>query len=510
MALGIDCSTTSCKVIAFNQTGHLLAIGRSPIAILTSPDNGHEQDAESWWQALVDATRQVTAQIDVHRLVGVSLACQRETFVLTDGDGRPLGNALLWMDERGRDQLGWIEKQIGGEAFHRTTGKPLSGNLTAPKLAWLAENYPDRMHNAARILDVHGFLIHRLIGSPCTSWGCADPTGLFDMQQQRWSPEIVVACGARMDQLPPAIAPGAWVGEVTASAAELCGLPEGLPVYAGLGDGQAGGLSINLSHTESAYLNLGTAVIGGFYSPTYVISRAFRTMFGGYPTGYFLETVILGGAYTLDWFIKQFCGPADQGETEIQSQSVNQTQTSQPIPFRLEQMAQELPPGAEGLLLVPYWNSAMNPYWDPAARGIIIGWQGRHGKAHMYRAILEGIAFELRLHLEGVAQALGQQIAQFIAMGGGTHSSMWLQVIADVTGIPIRVCDTPEAAALGAGILAASGSGMFPDVFQAAEAMTPRLSSTYLPEPARHKHYVHLYETVYRHLYPALREYLGN
>jgi xylulokinase len=167
-----------------------------------------------------------------------------------------------------------------------------------------------------------------------------------------------------------------------------------------------------------------------------------------------------------------------------------------------------IPPGAEGLMLVPYWNSAMNPYWDAAASGIVVGWRGMHTRAHLYRAILEGIAFEQRLHTEGVEAALGQPVESYVAMGGGTRSARWCQIIADVTGKPVYRAMTPEAAALGAGIQAAAGVGVFSDVRAAADAMTHIEPEPFVPDAARHGFYSRLYADVYRGLFPALQSSL--
>jgi len=167
-----------------------------------------------------------------------------------------------------------------------------------------------------------------------------------------------------------------------------------------------------------------------------------------------------------------------------------------------------IPPGAEGLMLVPYWNSAMNPYWDAAASGIVVGWRGVHTRAHLYRAILEGIAFEQRLHTEGVEAALGQPVESYVAMGGGAQSERWLQIIADVTGKPVYRAVVTDAAALGAGILAATGVGLFTDVRAAAKAMTRIAPEPFVPDAGRHAFYSQLYAEVYRALFPAVQPYL--
>ena len=202
--------------------------------------------------------------------------------------------------------------------------------------------------------------------------------GLFDMQAHDWAGEILDGIGLAPDRLPALYPPGAPLGGVSAEAAAACGLPAGLPVICGLGDGQAAGLGAGITGPGAAYLNLGTAVVSGTYSEGYLAGRAFRTTCGGVPGTYLLETVLLGGTYTVSWFLREFAAGA---RPEAQSEEA------------WEAAAAALPPGAEGLMLLPYWNSAMNPYWDAGASGAVVGWRGSHGPAHLYRAILEGIAY---------------------------------------------------------------------------------------------------------------------
>ena len=220
-------------------------------------------------------------------------------------------------------------------------------------------------------------------------------------------------------------------------------------------------------------------------------------MTGGIPGTYVLETVLLGGTYTVSWFIENFSGLA--GSVLMDEKSPEDV---------LEAAAAGISPGADGLVLVPYWNSAMNPYWDAAASGIVVGWRGIHRAAHFYRGILEGIAFEQRLHTLGVESALGREIDRYIAVGGGADSALWCQIIADVTGKPVFRAATSEAAALGAAILAAAGIGMYADVPSAARVMTRLAPHSFKPIPERRAFYEKLYRDVYRFLFPSLQKHL--
>lgn len=493
LVIGLDCSTTACKAIVWDRNGIPLSSGRSPLPIQKPQPSWHEQPAEAWWKATVKALRQATEQINPRYLAAACISPQRETFVITDQSGNPVHPALLWMDERCRSLLPEIDELYGKERVHRESGKPLSANLTLGKLFWLTKNMPELSAKTNRVNDVHAFLANHLTGRFITSWGCADPTGLFNMEKNCWNNDLIHLTGFHPDQFPDAVPTGEVIGRLLPEAARICGLPPGIPLIAGLGDGQAAGLGVNITQPGEAYLNLGTAVVSGTFSQKYLYDPAFRTMVSGIPGAYILETVLLGGAYTINWFLEKFCGQPGQ---------------VMPSEKDIEKEALRVPPGSNGLILVPYWNSAMNPYWDAAASGIIVGWRGIHGLPHLYRAILEGIAFEQRLHTDGVENALGQKIDTFIAVGGGSRSRAWCQIIADITRKTVVRANTSEATALGAGILAAAACGWYPNSQAAAQAMTRLSPGKFRPDPNRAAFYDRMFQDVYKSLYPALQPYL--
>jgi hypothetical protein len=233
-------------------------------------------------------------------------------------------------------------------------------------------------------------------------------------------------------------------------------------------------------------------------SDDYVTSNAFRTMYSGIPGTYILETVWLAGAYLVKWFVDTF--------TDFETVGSAFDLTAEEI---LDNAASKIPPGAQGLMLVPYWNSAMNPYWDASASGIMVGWRGFHQRAHMYRAILEGIAFEQRLHTEGVESALGRKIDRYIAVGGGAGNALWCQIIADITGKTVFRTPTKEATSLGSAILAASGGGIYKDIQEAAQNMTQIDPQPFTPNEERQGLYDQLYGEVYLDLYPKLQNSLA-
>jgi xylulokinase len=483
--IGLDCSTSAVKAIVWDSKGSPVSTGRSPLTILHPHPQWHEQSADSWWDCACSAIREALQTLDPAQITGLAISHQRETFVPIDAGGNPLRNGILWMDERATEQIDAFARAIAPGEFQEITGKPLSGNLSIIKMAWIKAHEPEVWSRAAEWLDVHAFLIYKLTGQLSTGWGCADPTGLFDINRNTWSEKICAAVGLPIDHLPKTYAPGEKIGEITSRAAELTGLPEGISVFAGLGDGQSAALGMNIIQTGDAAISLGTSVITSVFSPQKRVSRAFRTTCAGVPGTYLYEMVLLGGTYTVDWFLTNFAG----------ARSIQE----------VEKAAQAIEPGAGGLMLVPYWNSVMNPYWDPSASGMIVGWRGFHTGDHLYRAILEGIGYEVRLELEGAEQALGSSVERLVVTGGGSKSALWREIIAQITGLPVYRSLTAESAALGAGILAAAGCGLYPDIQTAALAMSAQPADPVLPDSNTQALYDRLYREVYLSLYPNLK-----
>lgn len=496
LILGIDCSTTACKAIAWDAAGRAVAEGRAPIPLVNPGPDAWEQDAERWWTATAEATREAVAALGqggAARVRAVGLTHQRETFVLTDASGAPLHPALVWMDARCRPEVAEAVQRLGEARLHALSGKPPCTTPSLYKLLFLlGRGAPALRALRPRVLDVHALLSWRMTGRLCTSLASADPLGLVDMEARAWAPELLDLAGLAPADLPELCEPGAVIGGLTAGAAASLGLPPGVPVVAGAGDGQSAALGAGLVGPGAAYLNLGTAIVSGVISPAYRTDRAFRTLYAAMPGAYLLETDLKGGTFTLTWLVERLLGrPAGEVGEALAA---------------LEQEARALPPGADGLLLVPYWNGVMNPYWDDNATGIAVGWHGGHAPAHLYRAILEGIALEQRLHTEAVEAAAGP-IGELLVMGGGSRSDLWCQILADVIGKPVVRAGTSEATSLGAGILAAWAAGLFPDLGAAVQAMTSRGEAF---APGEHRAiYDRLYREVYVGLYPALAGALG-
>jgi xylulokinase len=486
LVISVDCSTSGVKCIAWGLDGSQVATGSSPLS-LSIPQHGYgEQDPRDWWKGLLEAVRSCMQYLDPARIKAFAVTHQRETFACLDAGDSPIRPAMLWLDVRAGDQV----NRFGTPRIHEVTGKPANPTPAFYKLLWIRENEPETLERTTHIVDVHGYIAHRLTGHWRTSVASADPLGLVDLATGDYSDEILDIVGITREQLPELVQPGEVLGELSKVAADALGLVPGIPVISGAGDGQSAGLGAGIVAPGTAYLNVGSGLIMGSFSSQYLPSTAYRTMAGTVPGTVNYELFVGAGTLMVSWFMKTFA-------------------ENQEIPGGLgreafwERQAQDIEAGAGGLFVLPYWNGQLTPYWDHNARGVMLGFAGAHTSAHVYRAMLEGVAFELRLCLEEAEPNWPAPITELIAMGGGTRSPLWCQIFADVLQRPITLAGSDEATALGAGILGAVGAGLHVDVIEAVQAMTSK-GQRYEPIAENVDVYENLYRT-YKQIYPALK-----
>lgn len=464
--IGLDSSTQSVKAVAWTADGTPRAEGRAPHRISTPHPLKAEQNAEDWWSAACDALSSLLRQIDSHRVDGVAISNQRETMVLLGVDRKPLSPATLWLDRRAQDIVQPFADEFGSERLHAISGKPIDVIPCVYRLRYYRQHEPELLDRAAQILSVHDFLTQKLTGEAAASWTSADPFGILDIEAKQWSREILDHLDIPLSKLPPLHRPGTLIGRVTADAAAATGLAAGVPVYAGGGDGHCAGLGVNVIEPGVVYLNLGTAVVGGCWTPTRKLSRYWRTLVSPSGEGYLLESCQRGGAYFVNWLLDTFAGGR-----------------SDPAIFeRLEAEAASLDVGSGGVTVCSYLMSCMDPHWDADARATFSGMGPETGMGHLYRASMEAITLEFVRSLSEM-KSMGVAADRIFVIGGGAGSALWRQMIADASGLPVIRSLSNEASALGAGMSAAIGAGWYGHFGEAAGAMS-RLAEQIDPRPA--------------------------
>lgn len=487
LVIGLDSSTQSTKAIAWNRAGQPVAEGRADIPMDNPGMDRFEQNPADWWSSCITALQACLAQIDVSAVQGLAISNQRETLGFVDAAGEATYPAIVWLDERSREQVASFAMQFGAENIHRITGRPPDITPCLYRFLWMKEHEADVYKRTHCFVDVQAYLVQRLCGGPYrTGWISADPMGLFDLTELGWSQPILDELELDSSRLPEALPPGALLGEVTVSAAAKTGLPAGLPIYAAGGDGQCAGLGTNCTVPDRAYINLGTAVVSGIWSPEYRYNSAWRTELAAQGQGYIFENCLRSGAFLLNWFVDQFVahGKADAAVFK-----------------RLEAAALKLPIGSDGLLVQPYFSGVMDPHWDTSARGVMLGLSGSHTEAHIYRAIIESITLDQIMRTQDMETAAEQHVSHFVAIGGGANSPLWRQMLADASGKPVHVSATVEASALGAAMIAATGVGWYSSITAAAEAMAGE-TTVVQPDASRWSGYRALLD-IYRDLYHA-------
>ncbi len=464
LVVAVDSSTTATKAIVVDPAGNTLGEGRATYEMITRTGGFYEQDAREWVRAIHAAIRDAVGSLDGADRKRVSAICitpQRQTFVLCDDDGTPRSNGILWLDGRARDQV----TRLGNERVHQLSGMVPDVTPSMYKLAWLADNEPDLVAGADRVVGVHAYLVHALTGEWLDSRATADSMGLFDMAGLTWADELLDLVGVRREQLPTLADPASVLAQTLPEVTRSLGLSRPVPVVAGCGDGQAAGLGAGVTRPDEGYLNLGTAVVAGVHSEAYRWARSYRTDAAGIPGWYVLEVVQNSGAYLAGWFRTELGDPALRGAPDES----------------LEASAAQVPVGSDGLLTLPYWNAVQSPYWDPHARGAMFGFMGSHGRPAMYRSILEGICLEAARNIRALEADTGTPVRVLRIMGGGQRSNLWRTILAACVGVPLEVCAGEEISALGAAVMAFSAvTGT--DVASVARAMA-RTAGVTEPDP---------------------------
>lgn len=492
LVIGIDSSTQSTKAIAFNRAGEAVAEGRADIPMANPQLDFYEQDPNDWWKAALTAIRGCTEQLsDTSVVEGIAISNQRETLAFLDENNEHTRPAILWLDERCREQVVTFSQRFGAERIHAITGRMPDMTSCLYTFAWMQEHQPDIYERTAKFIDVQSYLVQKLCGGDYrTGWISADPMGIVDMQTQQWSTELLQVLSLDASRLPAIHPPGTELGQISTEIASQIGLMAGTRVFAAGGDGQCAGLGVNCTVPDRAYINLGTAVVSGMWSQQYKYDKAWRTELAAQGEGYILETCLRSGAFLINWFVDQFVALGGKATADDFN--------------KLEAAASLLPIGADGLLIQPYFGGSMDPHWDAKARGVILGLGASHSPAHLYRALLEGITLDQAMRTEDMERAAEQHIDHLVAIGGGANSALWTQMLADACGKPVHISTTVEASALGAAMIAACGAGWYDSITHAANAMCAD-TTVIEPDPVRHQQYQALL-AIYRKVYQSTRE----
>jgi len=485
--LGIDTSTTSSKALLMDESGSVVLAASSPHTLQTPRPLWSEQNPQEWWDAAVMSIRAVIgkAGISGESIGAVGLTGQMHGLVLLDEAGNVLRPAILWNDQRTQSQCDEIHRRIGRERFIQITGNVALTGFTAPKILWVKENEPDVYAKAKHVLLPKDYVRYKLTGGYAMDKADGSGTVLFELKSRDWSREVLDALGINASWMPPTFEGPEFTGYVNEEAASLTGLKAGTPVAAGGGDQAAQAVGVGAVEPGIVGLTVGTSGVVFATTPSALIERMGRlhAFCHAVPGMWHFMGVMLSAAGSLQWYHDTLASNMSFDELLKESESV--------------------PAGCEGLQFLPYLSGERTPHPDPLARGAFIGLTLRHNRAHMTRAVLEGVSFGLKDGFTLIQNAGLGQITQVRASGGGTKSALWKQILASVLETELVTVNTAEGAAYGAALLAGVGAGRWPDVITACNAAVKLTGST-MPDPAQVEAYRTAYP-LYQELYPALK-----
>jgi xylulokinase len=480
--IGVDVGTSGTRALAVTTDGELVAEATRAHELLTPRPGWSEQDPGQWWEA----TRAVLAEVAAaagDEVVGLGLTGQMHGSVFLDAAGEVIRPALLWNDQRTAAECDDITRRVGEERLLELAGNPALTGFQAPKIVWLARHEPDAYARVASVLLPKDYVRLKLTGERATDASDAAGTLLLDVRSRDWSGEILDAL-----EIPRAWMPAVYEGpEVTGTlldgVADDLGLPRGLPVAAGGGDNAAAAVGVGVVREGALSSSIGTSGVIFAHRDAFAPDPSGRVhaFCHAVPGAWHLMSVTLSAGGSLSWWRDVVGGEFDA----------------------LVREAAAVEPGSEGLVFLPYLTGERTPHLDPEARGGFVGLTVRHGRGHLTRAVMEGVAFSMRDGLE-IMRGLGTPDDDVRAVGGGARSPLWLQLQADVYGRPIRRTVIDEGPAYGAALLAGVAADAFAGVEEAADRVRLR-AEVAEPDPERARRYDELYE-LYTSLYPALRE----
>lgn len=485
-AIGIDVSTTATKALLIDEEGAVAAVGSSSYDYEIPRPMWSEQDPHLWWDATVDATRQalVVGDVAAADVGAIGMTGQMHGSVLLDADGEVVRPAILWNDQRTEAECEEIRRRVGRERLIQLTGNDALTGFTAPKLLWVANNEPENWERVHTLLLPKDYVRFRLTGERAVDVAGGSGTMLFDLAARTWSQEMLDALDIDPSWCPPTFEGTAVTGVVSADAAAATGLREGAPVVGGGGDQSANAVGLGAIDSRVVALSLGTSgvVFAASDEPAIDPEARVQSFCHAVPGRWHMMGVMLSAAGSLRWLRDTLAPGVDFGE--------------------LVEGAAEVPAGSDGLIFLPYLTGERTPHPDPKARGAFVGLTVGHDLRHMTRAVLEGVAFGLKDGLDLMVDAGVPPPESIRASGGGTRSTLWRQILADVLDTGIETVSTEEGAAYGAALLALVGSGRLETVDAAVEAT---VRGTPAASPSRD---VETYEHIhgrYQGLYPALK-----
>ena len=498
--LTIDNGTQSVRALAFDPSGNLRGKSQVKLDGYTSPENGWmEHDVDGFWTAICEVCQGLWNQGDIspEQVRGLVITTQRATVINLDAERKPLRPAIIWPDKRRAKPTGKLS--FKWKTLFRLLGitETIDTYEQEAESNWIAQNQPEIWDKTDKFLLLSGYLNYRFTGK-CVD-AVANQVGFipFDYKKQDWCGDgdwKWPALSVKREQLPELAQSGEVVGTVTSAAAEDTGIPADIPVIAGASDKACEVLGCAAVIPDVGAISCGTTATINMTTPKYVEPMPFIPPYpAAMPGAYNAEVQVTRGFWMVSWFAEEF-GLAEQQLAESDGSTTE---------AYFDRLIESTNAGADGLMLQPYWNPGVR-IPGPEARGSVIGFTEAHSRAHLYRAIIEGLAYALRDGKERLEKRSGTKMKRLAVAGGGSQSDAVMQIIADVFNLPAERPALYEASGLGAAIIGSVALKMHDDMDCATKAMT-RIGKVFEPNPENAKLYDRLYMEIYAKLYDRMK-----
>jgi xylulokinase len=491
--LGIDIGTGGTRAVLIDETGRVIGSATAEHQPISAPHRGWaEQAPDDWWAAACKAVPQclANAKATVDEVESVGLTGQMHGLVMLDADGKVLRPALIWCDQRTEEECREITEKIGAKRLIELTANPALTGFTLPKIWWVQKHEPEIWKRVKKIMLPKDYVRFRLTGAHAIDVADASGTLILDVVNRRWSKEMMAASNLSEEMLPKVLESQEISGKISEAGAKASGLKAGIPVVAGAGDQAAGAVGMGIVRPGAVSATIGTSgvVFAATASPEFDPKGRIHTFCHAVPKRWHVMGVTQAAGFSLRWFRDQFGAGGDSSRDPYD---------------RLMDEASHAPAGSDGVLWAPYLMGERTPHLDPNARGALVGLSSTHTRAHVVRAILEGVAYSLRDTLTIFAD-LKLPTESIRLGGGGARGGLWRQIQADVYGMPVDIVEAEQGPAYGAALLAGVGVGVWSSVDKACDTAV-RVATRVQPNSASaavmNKQYA-----AYRKLYPALRE----
>ncbi|MGX8702578.1 xylulokinase [Caproiciproducens sp.] len=462
--VGLDLGTTALKIALFEKNGNLLAVSTQEYDLITPKVNYVEEDVEVYWSAFYNGLQDIKRQHDVRSgdSIALAISAQGETLVCLGADGKPLRNAIVWMDNRAGAEANELASHFGNETCYKVTGQvSFEPCWPASKILWLRNKEPEIFTHTEKFLLLEDYFIYRMTGLCATEGSLVCSSTYWDIINKTYWQEMLTYLGIRESQLAPVRESGEVVGKMLPEVSAALGLCGDVTVCTGALDQAAGAIGVGNIREGMFSENIGSAlaICAPVSKPTFDPNRLMPLHYFAIPDMYMMHTFTTGGM-TLRWFRDKFC----QDEMTVASLMEGSDY------YLMDREAEKIPAGCEGLSMLPHLSGSLAPDVNAKAKGVWFGITLKHTKAHFIRSIMESVGYILRRNIETLGN-MGISVNEIRSLGGGSNSPLWNQIKADITGKRLVTMQSKEAACLGAAILAGKATGIFSSLETAVDSM---------------------------------------